>query len=246
LSNGPVEAVLLDAGGVLLLPDPAELRRVLAPLGKTPDDETCRRAHYACMREVDRLGGPDWPVVDRVLARVAGVAESRLDRAVSLVEEVYLRLPWVPVPDAAETLLHLQSAGYPLAVVSNATGTMEKQLADHQICTADGGSAAQVAVVVDSDVVGVEKPDPAIFGIALEALGLPPDDCIYVGDTVHFDVNGARAAGLRPVHLDPYRWCPDADHAHVSSLAELARALIPMPSPPDHPATGDPGASGGR
>ena len=246
LSDGPVEAVLLDAGGVLLLPDPAELRRALAPLGETPDDETCRRAHYACMREVDRLGSPDWPVVDRVLARVAGVADDRLDHAVSLVEEVYLRLPWVPVPDAAETLLHLQAAGYRLAVVSNATGTMEQQLAEHRICTADGAAAAQVAVVVDSDLVGVEKPDPAIFGIALDALGLPPDDCIYVGDTVHFDVNGARAAGLRPVHLDPYRWCPGTDHAHVSSLAELARALIPMLSPPGPPPIGDPGASGDR
>jgi putative hydrolase of the HAD superfamily len=245
LSDGPVEAVLLDAGGVLLLPDPAELRRALAPLGETPDDEMCRRAHYACMRELDRLGGPDWPVVDRVLARVAGVADDRIDGAVSLIEEVYLRLPWVPVPDAAETLLHLQAAGYPLAVVSNATGTMEQQLAGHRICTADGGPAAQVAVVVDSEVVGVEKPDPAIFGIALDVLGLPPDDCIYVGDTVHFDVNGARAAGLRPVHLDPYRWCPDTDHPHVGSLAELARALIPMPSAPSRP-TRDPGASGGQ
>jgi putative hydrolase of the HAD superfamily len=231
LSDRPVEAVLLDAGGVLLLPDPAELRRVLAPLGRTPDDETCRRAHYACMREVDRIGGPDWPEVDRVMARMAGVDDDRLGDAVSLVEDVYLRLPWVPVPDAAETLLALQAAGYPLAVVSNATGTMEQQLADHRICTSDGGQAAQVAVVVDSDVVGVEKPDPAIFGIALDALGLAPDDCLYVGDTVHFDVNGARAAGLRPVHLDPYGLCPGTDHPHVGSLSQLARALIPATSP---------------
>ena len=61
-----MDAVLLDAGGVLLLPDPAELRRVLAPFGRIPDDETCRRAHYASMREVDRIGGPDWPAVDRL------------------------------------------------------------------------------------------------------------------------------------------------------------------------------------
>jgi putative hydrolase of the HAD superfamily len=183
------------------------------------------------MREVDRIGGPDWPEVDRVLARVAGVEDDHLGDAVSLVEDVYLRLPWVPVPDAADTLLALQAAGYPLAVVSNATGTMEQQLADHRICTADGGQAARVAVVVDSDVVGVEKPDPEIFGIALDALGLPPDDCLYVGDTVHFDVNGARAAGLRPVHLDPYGWCPDTDHPHVGSLSQLARALVPITSP---------------
>ncbi len=244
--DGPIEAVLLDAGGVLLLPDPAQLRRALASIGGTPDDETCRRAHYASMREVDRLGGPYWPAVDRVMARVAGVADDRLDSAVSLVEEVYLRLPWVPVPDAAATLLDLQAAGYPLAVVSNATGTMEKQLAEHRICTADDGPAARVAVVVDSDVVGVEKPDPAIFAFALDALGLPPEGCIYVGDTVHFDVNGARAAGLRPVHLDPYRWCPDADHDHVTSLSELARALISPAPTAGGPSAREPGASGGR
>jgi putative hydrolase of the HAD superfamily len=242
LSDGPIEAILLDAGGVLLLPDPAELRRALAPFGGTPDDETCRRAHYACMREVDRIGGPDWPAVDRVLLRVAGVADDKLDRAVSVVEEVYLRLPWVPVPDAADTLLALQAAGYPMAVVSNATGTMEQQLAEHRICTSDGGHSAQVAVVVDSEVVGVEKPDPAIFGIALDALDVPADDCIYVGDTVHFDVNGARAAGLRPVHLDPYRWCPD-DHDHVGSLTDLAGALIPKPSGSPRQPTPQPEAS---
>jgi putative hydrolase of the HAD superfamily len=109
---------------------------------------------------------------------------------------------------------------------------MEQQLADHRICTSDGGATAQVAVVVDSEVVGVEKPDPAIFGIALDALSLPPDECLYVGDTVHFDVNGARAAGLRPVHLDPYRLCPHSDHPHLGSLAELAQALVPRTSPP--------------
>ena len=230
-----MEAVLLDAGGVLMLPDPVELRRALAPLGREPDDETCRRAHYASMREVDRLGGPDWAAVDRVLCRVAGLPDDRVDRALPAVEEVYLHLPWVPIPEAADVLLSLQGAGYPLAVVSNATGTMEQQLAEHRICSSDGRHAAQVAVVVDSQVVGIEKPDPAIFDIALRALGVPPDDCIYVGDTVHFDVNGARAAGLRPVHLDPFRWCPDHDHAHVGSLGELARALIPAPSDEERP-----------
>jgi putative hydrolase of the HAD superfamily len=196
------------------------------------------------MREVDRIGGPDWPQIDRVLARVAGVDEERLDRAVSLVEDVYLRLPWVPVSDAADTLLALQAAGYPLAVVSNATGTMEQQLADHRICSSDGGTAARVAVVVDSEVVGVEKPDPAIFAIALDVLSLLPDECVYVGDTVHFDVNGARAAGLRPVHLDPYRLCPDSDHPHVGSLAELAQVLVPRTSvspPPAGRQSDDPG-----
>jgi len=221
----PVEAVLFDAGGVLLLPDPAELRRAFSPFGATPDDETCRLAHYTSMRELDRVGGPDWLAVDRVLARVAGVPDDKIDLTFGLVEDIYMRLPWVPVPDAAEALRALQLAGFPLAVVSNASGTMERQLAEHRICSVDGDISAQVAVVVDSDVVGVEKPDPRIFEIALRALGMGAERCLYVGDTVHFDVEGARAAGMRPVHFDPFRLCPADDHPHIGSLLELVERL---------------------
>jgi len=100
---------------------------------------------------------------------------------------------------------------------------MEQQLMEHRICSVEGGQEAEVAVVVDSDVVGVEKPDPRIFSFALDALGLEADRCLYVGDTVWFDVQGARAAGLRPVHVDPYRLCPDDDHPHIAELRSLIR-----------------------
>jgi putative hydrolase of the HAD superfamily len=225
LDAGSLDAVLLDAGGVLLLPSAASMRRLLGTLGAEPDEEACVRAHYVCMREIDRLGTVDWPAADRVLAREAGVPEERLDESVPLLDQIYLREPWTPVPGAAEALLALQAGGYALAVVSNAEGTMEAQLADHRICRVGGGEAAHVAVVVDSHVVGIEKPDPRIFDIALDALGVDRSRCLYVGDTVFFDVDGARAAGIAPVHVDPYRLCPLDDHPHVASIVDVADAL---------------------
>ena len=221
-----IDAVLLDSGGVLMLPDPGPMGAALASLGGGGDAETCRRAHYASMREVDRLGEADWAAVDRALARAAGVPDDRLDDAIPLLDEVYLRQPWVPIDGVAEALVELQRAGYALAVVSNASGTMEEMLATHRICSVGGTEHASVAIVVDSDVVGVEKPDPKIFSFALDALGVPPERCIYVGDTVHFDVNGSRAAGLHPVHVDPYRFCPGDDHVHVGSVVELTAVLV--------------------
>src|SRR4051794_2280135 len=197
------------------------MRTAFAPLGVEPDDETCRRSHYASMREVDRLGRADWPAVDRVLAATAGVPAERIEETIPLIEEIYMRAPWVPCQGAAEALRALQEAGYELAVVSNASGTMEQQLLQHRICSVEGGEEAAVAIVVDSDVVGIEKPDPRIFTFALDALGLEAERCLYVGDTVYFDVQGARAAGLRPVHVDPYELCPDEDHPHITELAEL-------------------------
>lgn len=217
-----IDALLFDAGGVLLLPDPEEFRRRLAPHGAAPDDATCDRAHYIGMREVDRLGEADWRAVDDVVARALGVAEGDIDAACEAISGVYIDSTWVPVPGAAETLLALQAAGYPLAVVSNASGTMERQLLQHEICSVDGETHAQVAIVVDSHVVGIEKPDPAIFSIALEALGgVDPANCLYVGDTVHFDVNGARAAGIWPIHVDPYGFCQGTDHHHIGSVTDL-------------------------
>ena len=221
-----VDAILLDAGGVLLLPDPDEFRTALALVGVAPDDERCRRAHYVGMREVDRRGAADWIEVDRVVARELGVPEERVDETNEAIGDIYTRLNWKPIAGAAETLRAFQEAGFALAVVSNAEGTMEQQLATHEICSVQGGAAAQVAVVIDSAVVGIEKPDPRIFHLALDAIEVPAERCLYVGDSVHFDVEGARAAGIVPVHMDPYDLCDrDGDHDHIRSLGDLVGGL---------------------
>jgi putative hydrolase of the HAD superfamily len=223
------DAVLLDAGGVLVMPDPATARRLLEPYGATPDDAACRRAHYAGMRELDRLGCPDWPAVDRVVAAVAGVAPEMIEAALPAIERLYLEEPWVPADGAAAAMLALEAAGLRLAVVSNASGTMEKMLLEHRICgvgSIENVAMAKVAVIVDSHVVGLEKPDPRIFHLALAEVGVPPGRCWFVGDSVHFDVDGARAAGLRPVHVDPYGFCPSDDHDHVTGLSDVAGAIV--------------------
>ena len=225
-----VDAVLLDAGGVLLLPDPESIRREAAPFGVIPDDDTCRRAHFASMRELDRIGAVDWVAVDRVLCRVLGIPDDRIDDALAGMERVYIEYPWVPEKGAAEAIARIEGDGYPVAIVSNANGSMERQLADHRICSVDGTTSARVEVVIDSHVVGVEKPDPKIFALAFDALdprlAVAPQRCVYAGDTVYFDVNGARAAGLVPVHVDPFGLCPATDdHAHVASIGELAQHL---------------------
>jgi putative hydrolase of the HAD superfamily len=221
-----IEAVVLDSGGVLLLPDPDAMRAAVAPFGVVPDDETCRAAHYASDAELDRLGLLDWREVDRVVASRLGVPDQQLEAGALAMEPVYTAARWVPIAGAAEALHALQAGGYQLAIVSNAHGSMEQYLAEHRICSVDTDETAEVAVVVDSAVVGIEKPDPRIFDFALDALGVSADRCLYVGDTIHFDVAGSRAAGLHPVHLDPYGWCPYDDHRHVASLDDLVTQLV--------------------
>ena len=88
------------------------------------------------------------------------------------------------------------------------------------------GREVSLSERVDSEIVGVEKPDPAIFQIALDALRVPASRCVYIGDSVHFDVHGARAAGLHPVHVDPHELCGDPTHPHAASVSQFTDSFL--------------------
>ena len=106
-------------------------------------------------------------------------------------------------------------------------GQIEGVLAAQGVCQVGAGGGVPVQVVVDSEVVGVMKPDPAIFASAIEVLGLPPDRVGYVGDSVRNDVRGAEAAGLVALHLDPHDDHPDAPHRRIRSLHDLLDLVAP-------------------
>lgn len=222
------DAVVLDAGGVLLLPDPEAFRTRLAYFGVAPDDEACVHAHYAGVDVIDGLGAADYLEADRTMARLFGVAEEDVEAAAAVVAAVYMEEPFVPIPGVAGELLRLEESGTMLAVVSNATGRVEADLVAHGICAVGGrrtDGVAAVTAVVDSHYVGVEKPDPEIFALALDALAVEAQRCIYVGDSVHFDVNGATAAGLHPVHVTMLAECA-GEHLHFPALGSFVDAFL--------------------
>ena len=221
-----VKAVLLDAGGVLLLPDPRAFRARLGRFGAAPDDAACFRAHYLGVAEIDRLGRKDYAAADRLIARTLGVPDQHLESAVEALDLVYNRDPFVAIDGVATQLRRLRAEGFRLGIVSNANGQVEADLLRHRICSRDGNDCAVVDVVIDSDVVGVEKPDPAIFALALEALRLPAEHCVYLGDSIYFDIGGAQAAGIQAMHLTPLRECGADDHVDVASVRDFVDSLV--------------------
>ena len=86
---------------------------------------------------------------------------------------------------------------------------------------------AHFPVIVVSEEVGVWKPDPAIFAIALERAGVAAEDAIYVGDSAEHDIPGAHAAGLRAVWINrlgidwPGARPPDAEIRDLYQLLPL-------------------------
>jgi HAD superfamily hydrolase (TIGR01549 family) len=96
---------------------------------------------------------------------------------------------WIPYPDTAPTLRALRARGIKIGIVSNVPRDLRPIFAAH-------GLADLVDTFTHSFEVGAEKPDPAIFFRACEALGTKPGDTLMVGDHPIAD-GGALRAGLR-------------------------------------------------
>jgi putative hydrolase of the HAD superfamily len=239
-----VSAILLDAGGVLVFPEPANLLPPLRQAGLDPNLATLERAHYHAMAAQDRQATPPvqntwWRDYLTAYLAACGVAEAHCEPLAIEIAGHPRRYGWAHAGlGVKDGLRALAGFGLPMGVVSNSNGTVEGDLRRVGVCYVPDGDGpdgdgrapegVKMGVILDSAVVGVAKPDPGIFRIALDALSVPADGgVLHVGDSLRYDVAGALAAGLQPVHMDPYGLCPAPDgHLHIGSLAELAQALI--------------------
>jgi putative hydrolase of the HAD superfamily len=222
------DAILFDAGGVLLLPDPLVLGPLLAFYGGDSSVDTHVRAHYAGMAAKSAAGSGEtfWHEYDKAYVRTVGVHHDDVDHAADVLGRSRNAYTWRwAIPDSLTALELLAAAEVPMGVVSNASGQIEDTLIRSRVCQVGPGEFVAMRVIVDSHVVGVAKPDPRIFDHALPAFAeFERSRIAYVGDSVTMDVAGARAAGLTPVLVDPYDDHPEADFARIRSLLELLTA----------------------
>ncbi|MDW3213514.1 MAG: HAD family hydrolase [Ilumatobacteraceae bacterium] len=219
------DAVLFDAGGVLVLPDPTVLGPLLSPYGGSVDLELHRRAHYAGMREKanqDSLEG-DWNAYNVAYVEAVGVDADLVDHAAVVLDHTRTHYLWRwPIPETLSALTALAGADVPMGVVSNASGQIEDALLRGGICQTGPGLGATMRVVVDSHVVGVAKPDPRIFEYALHAFSeFDRSRIAYVGDSVTMDVRSSEAAGLHPVLIDPFDDHAGAAFERVASVEAI-------------------------
>src|SRR6185503_15618778 len=122
-------------------------------------------------------------------------------------------------PAAADALARVRGAGLAVGAISNSNGTVAALLAAL-------GLGPALDFVIDSAVVGVEKPDPRIFHLALAAAGVEPREAAYVGDFYSVDVLGARAAGLDAVLLDPRGYWGARDCRTARGVADAVAGLL--------------------
>lgn len=216
--------VALDVGGVLLLPSAKHLGDRLACWGARGDGQSNVELHYRSVAAFDRSG--DLLDYRRSYSRLLGVPERQIESAAR--DSSAWNVPWrLPIAGAAETLDLLVRAGHLLVVISDSDGTVQQQLVDAGLGQVGPGPGAAFVAVCDSFEIGVRKPDRRMFAAGLAATGARPDQAVHVGDSRVCDVDGAIAAGLRAVHLDPLGLCGSEEdgHPHISVLADLPGVL---------------------
>jgi putative hydrolase of the HAD superfamily len=229
-----IDTLFLDAGGTLISMDFERIARELGALGAPCDWTALARAEAAARPLVSRFiesGGSTEGrdtfsfFVERVLARVlpldTGECRALVDRLVPRIRVPgrSLELWCVVLPGIAAALERLRAAGVRLVVVSNADGTVEEGLTWV-------GLRPYFHAVIDSAVVGFEKPDPRIFATALTRAEGDPARTLHVGDVYAADVLGARAAGLPAVLLDPHGdWGP-VDCEVARDVPEVAERIL--------------------
>ena len=228
------DAVLFDAGGIFVVPDPTTVGAVVERFGGDGSVAAMVRAHYAGMTALDdhalstAAGSIDtfsWDTYRTGVARATGVDESHMSEAIVRLRDVYSPMLWrYPLMESTAALWRLHLHGVPIGVVSNASGQIESTLSNQCILQVGLGAGVPVLIVTDSHLIGVSKPDPGIFSDAfalLDAKGIDRSRVAYIGDSYVNDVGAARNAGIHGILLDPYDDRAHLECERIHSLHEL-------------------------
>ena len=222
--------VLFDAGGTLTHPDwerlaalaeeesgrqftAEELRRAVKQIMRVADD--CLHKGQALPFDTHRRG---W--VFQQMYTTLGLEEAHCASLATRADAAHgERHLWCGLDeDAPRVIAELKRAGWRVGVISNTEDGRLRELLE-MVEIAD-----HFDILVDSFIVGHRKPEAAIFHLALEQLGLRPDEAVYVGDSYGHDALGAIKAGLRAILLDPLDLYGDSDCPRIRALGELVGA----------------------
>ncbi len=215
--------LLLDAGGTFLFVDQGYLSELTAQHGFQVEARRFYEEHYRLAHWFDTyvsthrrfLPGLSEPY-SQLLFRLAGLSDEAAKQAAEIAEARHeQRNLWeFTFPWTVETLDQLRDEEYRMSVISNSDGRVEEQLHNLEM-------RGYFEQVYDSEVVGVEKPQPGIYELALNDLGLQPEEAVFVGDMFYIDIWGANRTGIPGLHLDPLGLYEEWPGAHIQDLRQL-------------------------
>ncbi|MDP1809755.1 MAG: HAD-IA family hydrolase [Actinomycetota bacterium] len=228
------KAIFFDVGNTLLLPfpsvvdictevlalrgytvDPGRLSQALALADQAYEDQY-RRDDSFWMKEMDTA--KFWIELYELMLNDAGLQEETTELASDIYTAFGQADRWQPYPDVLPTLTRLSEAGFKIGLVSN----WDTRLTSLSVET---GLSKYLDFVISSANVGLLKPQPQIFELALERAGVGAAETMHVGDHYYADIMGARSVGITPVLLDRKGTVSNADCLVINSLHELVSYL---------------------
>jgi len=226
----PLKAVLFDAGNTVVLINYAVVVEALAAEGLEFEEARVREAEYRARVRLDPIlaqsNSTESPNIFQIYMRFVcedlgvewgAAAERALQR---IAESKRKHNLWnQPNRQAPGVVERLQRRDLAVGMISNSDGSIERMITKE-------GLAPYFRFVLDSRVVGVEKPDPRIFQMALERAGVAPDEAVYIGDLYSIDVVGSRAAGLDAILLDPGGLWGHVDCPKAKDLSEAVDIVL--------------------
>ena len=228
------KAVFFDVGSTLIHPSPSvgEMFKLVArDRGHQVDEALVDESMYEVDEYYEReyaRDGDFWCSHDRsvqiwkdmytLLAHRAGLASDARD----LSDEMYGRYleadSWALYDDVLPCLRALKEAGCRLGIFSNWDASLEGLVRKL-------GLDEYFDLVLASAARGCRKPDPAIFQLALDEMGVQAFEAVHVGDLPEAD-GAASAVGVRPVIIDRKGLYADCEYDRVSSLEQIVEIAV--------------------
>jgi putative hydrolase of the HAD superfamily len=229
-----IKMIFFDAGGTILEPyptfaeafaricrahghevDPADVQPLFQRFGPNVA-EMARESGVTNPTTSPEASQIFWRHLYGRFLRALGISDDDLreDLLVTFSDKASYKL----FPDVLGSFEELRQAGYRLGLISNFERWLEEVLIEEK-----AGEIFDVTVI--SGIEGIEKPDPAIYEIAIARAGVDPQECVHVGDSIANDLEPAAAVGMKPVMIDRSESFPDSSFPRISTLRELPALL---------------------
>lgn len=220
-----LRGVFFDAGNTVVFPDYDIYLGIARSLGVNVTRDAVIEAEAGARNAFDRAVADSrgsgvygfWPVYYTPFYERLGLEGSDVSRAIEMTREANdegFGIWKVPVDGLEDTVAALGERGLAVGIISNSDGRLDTRLAGI-------GIRGLFEFVIDSAVVGVSKPAPRIFELAVKASGVAAEQAAYVGDYYEVDVIGARGVGMRPVLFDPVGAYGDVDCDVIKAFGDI-------------------------
>lgn len=233
-----IEMVFFDAGGTILDPHPSFSELFSLTCGTsgfevTPEEVSAVQNRLAphlveLLDEADLEHGPTlsaeasrrfWTFTYTRFLGELGIEDAAM--ADKLYETFSSTDSYRLYDDVKPTFDALEAAGYRLGLISNFDSWLEKMLIEMEV-----GHVFDTAII--SGIEGIEKPDPAIYRLAIKKADIAPSRSVHIGDSPAMDMEPATQAGISPILLDRAGRYADSRYPRIRELNELLPLLSEM------------------